>query len=86
MKIIFVHGMNADRESWNGLQDDPKIKAHGETEAITLPGHDELVFTGTPPNPKIIFGMRRVFIRADPTRNVNCRHGSLYRFCCKSVS
>ena len=33
-KIIFVHGMSANSESWNGVEKDAKITNLGETSAV----------------------------------------------------
>ncbi|MEO0911210.1 MAG: alpha/beta hydrolase [Pseudomonadota bacterium] len=38
-KIIFVHGMAANAESWNGVENDSRIKSFGDTSAVTLAGH-----------------------------------------------
>ena len=44
-KIIFVHGMAANAESWNGVENDSKIKAFGDTSAVTLKGHTISLFS-----------------------------------------
>ena len=38
-KIIFVHGMATNAESWNGVEQESRITAFGDTSAVTLAGH-----------------------------------------------
>lgn len=40
-KVIFVHGMNADGESWLTLPDLLGAKGHDVVAPLTLPGHDK---------------------------------------------
>lgn len=57
-KIIFVHGMNANELSWNGLERHPDItRDWPDTAAITLKGHDERAFSpGDEPDTETLGG------------------------------
>ena len=57
-KIIFVHGMNANAKSWNGVDKHADIIDNWpDTKAIELDGHNEPVFNGEgPPDPYTLLG------------------------------
>lgn len=48
VRVLLVHGMNADAESWAKVPDQLAEALDGEVQSITLPGHDRAIDVSNP--------------------------------------